>query len=116
MNRNQFVEIIGNTICDEFGYKTPYECANCAVERLEKAGLLNFNKPTEAITGSAHSANTLLGERAASESDQSIGGGGAEHSETAIVRQNEQTKECDYCDGVGKIFIGDYWQICLACH
>lgn len=55
--------------------------------------LLLSDKPTGAITEAAHSANTMLGECAASNTTQSIGDGGADSSETAVVRQNEQTKE-----------------------
>lgn len=82
---------------------------------ITKLMLLLSNKPTEAITGSAHSANTLLGERAASETDQSIGGGGAEHSETAIVGQNEQTKEvCQHAHLITE-YIGQNYGTCVEC-
>lgn len=61
--------------------------------QLTEAELLLLNKPTKAITEAAHLANTMLGECADSDANQSIGVVGADSSETAVVRQNEQTKE-----------------------
>lgn len=55
--------------------------------------LLLSDKPTVAITETAHCANTLLSECAESKDGQVIGDVGAGSSETEIVKQNEQTKE-----------------------
>lgn len=113
MNRSQFVEIIAETICDEHGYRDAYGCANCVVERLEKAGLLNFDKPTGAITEAAHSANTNVGRSADSDTTQSIGDGGADSSETAVVGQNEQVKEvCRICQSPQNVLGSD---LCFQC-
>lgn len=61
--------------------------------------LLLSESNTGAITEAAHSANTNVGRSAASKDVQSIGDGGADSSETAVVGQNEQTKEFIACVG-----------------
>lgn len=87
------------------------ECA-----QLTKAELLLSNKPTGAITEAAHSANTMLGECAASDTNQSIRDGGADSSETAVVGQNEKEKGVCECTGVIHISTDDdNVQWCLSC-
>ena len=99
MNRNKIVEIIAEAICDEHGYRDAYGCANCAVDRLEKAGFLNFNLAPGASAETALSANTRLGEVPAPlVKDQAIKEVAGGLGETPAVRQNEQEKKvCTYC-------------------
>lgn len=75
---------------------------NGVAERIDfyaqKLELLLSESNTGAITEAAHSANTNVGRSAASDTNQSIGDGGADSGETAVVGQNEQTKElCPDC-------------------
>lgn len=99
MNRNKIVEIIAEAICDEHGYRDAYGCANCAVDRLEKAGFLNFNLAPGASAETALLQTPMLGECAATLADTGTGkevAGGL--GETPAVRQNEQEKKvCTYC-------------------
>lgn len=76
---------------------------------LHLAELLLLNKPTVAITETAHSANTMLSEVPTSEDGQVIGVVGADSSETEIVKQNEQ--KINVCKHINGGFVGAVGQV-----
>jgi hypothetical protein len=83
-------------------------------ELVTKAELLLLNKPTGAITETAHCANTNVGRSADSSTDTHIGGIGAGSSETSIVGQNEQERE--FCDRCGQeMFQRGIFILCQSC-
>jgi hypothetical protein len=99
-----------------FATAEKYERLKKALEKyIPKLTLLLSDKPTVAITETAHCANTLLSECADSEDGQVIGVVGAGSSETEIVKQNEQTKElCPKCHA-DEFEHRRFGKICCSC-
>ena len=97
-HRERAIEFVHEKDVTEFNhtfYSGRIDALSTFIPSLE---LLLSDKPTVAITETAHCANTLLSECADSKDGQVIGVVGAGSSETEIVKQNEQTKEHNICD------------------